>query len=169
MTTHQGIDWSMGHPVNRNLTTEIRYGVIPQNAVLQAWADSSEPDYSGCTCDENDECDYCECEPRAHVLDDGEYKATSDEYGDIFVIESPYFTYAQFCSPCAPGACHLLNPLEEKIDDNRAYCFGPDWFDTDDGEEIPYPIYRVDTGEQVYPQAELSGLSDEARNALFNF
>jgi hypothetical protein len=88
-------------------------------------------------------------EPLGFYLDDGEYKATADEYGDIFILESPYFTYAQYCSPCAPGACYLANPVDEN--GPRAYCFAPDWFDD---ESCPYPVYRVDTGELVY-QPEL--------------
>lgn len=31
---------------------------------------------------------------------------------DVFVTESPYFTYAQFCSPCVPGAGNLDNAIE---------------------------------------------------------
>lgn len=80
------------------------------------------------------------------VLDDGEYSAQLDSYNDVFLVRSPYFTRAQFCSPCAPGACHLDNPTEEG---ERAYCFGHDWFE--DGI-APYPVYSVATGEQVNPK-----------------
>lgn len=56
---------------------------------------------------------------------------------DIFIMKSPYFTYAQFCSPCAPGAGYLMNPLTEKDENNRAYCFGHDWFEEiQDGMEV---------------------------------
>jgi hypothetical protein len=40
----RGIDYGMG-ATNIDKDNGIRYGVIPQNAVLQAWADSSESDY----------------------------------------------------------------------------------------------------------------------------
>lgn len=83
---------------------------------------------------------------REWILDDGEYKATmGGDDGDVFILHSPYFTRAQFCSPCAPGACHLRNPTE---DGERAYCFGHDWFE---GDKAPYPVYSVATGELVAP------------------
>lgn len=158
--------------VNRDTETGIRDGVINQNEVLQAWADSSEPDYGEpdfvecpkcgtnipvkewgdtveCNCGETIEAELPDCaEPIGFTLDNGEYKATCGEDGDIFVLKSPYFTYAQFCSPCAPGACYLTSPLDEPDADNRAYCFGADWFEDD---KAPYPIYSVETGELVTP------------------
>lgn len=39
-----GIDYGMGR-TNIDHATGIRYGVISQHSVLQAWCDSSEPDY----------------------------------------------------------------------------------------------------------------------------
>jgi hypothetical protein len=103
-------------------------------------------------------------EPIAWFIDNEEYKASSDSYGDIFVIKAPYFTVAQFCSPCAPGACYLENPIDinpvsdsppKRIDiasrqylANACYCFGHDWFDD---AKAPYPVYSVETGELVNP------------------
>ncbi len=76
----------------------------------------------------------------------GEYKATqSGDDSDIFILKSPYYTRAQFCSPCAPGACYLTNPCE---DGERAYCFGHDWFD--DGK-APYPVFLVADDSEVLP------------------
>ena len=81
--------------------------------------------------------------------DDGETQAEqSADDVDIFVCKSPYFTYAQFCSPCAPGAGYLLNPLTEPDPGNKAYCFGHDWFESG---KAPYPVYSVETGELVRP------------------
>lgn len=157
-----GIDYGLGE-TNIDPETGIRYGVIPQNAVLQSWADSSEPYYGeekehedG---DDSADCDCCE--PLSYVLDDGEYLAESDSYGDIFVLRSPYYTHAQFCSPCAPGACYLENPTDEG--GPRVYCFPPDWFDywSKSGLEpagvyleiqtsCPHPVYRVSDGACVY-------------------
>ena len=85
---------------------------------------------------------------------DGITIETSDS--DLFVTRSPFFTYAQFCSPCAPGACHLSNPLdmtegEHKAGfhaNNKCYCLGHDWFDD---ERAPYPVYLVTTGELIPP------------------
>ena len=156
-TNYEGIDYSMGLPMkngkipNINRETGIRYGVIHQNEVLQAWADSSEPEYP---CDEcefemgDDDCSSCECEAIAWNVDDGEYLASSGSDGDIMILKSPFFTYAQFCSPCAPGACYLMNPLDHESKNNRAYCFGHDWFE--DGH-APYDVFDVATGKRVNP------------------
>lgn len=81
--------------------------------------------------------------PVCHTLDDDGYQATLNEYNDVFLTKSPFFTYAQFCSPCAPGAGHLDNPCPTGP---RTYCFGHDWFD---GGRAPYPVYSVETGEEV--------------------
>lgn len=88
-------------------------------------------------------------ESQGEYVDDGEIKAFSDDSGDVWVTFSPYFTYAQFCSPCAPGACYLRNPLNTPSNANRAYCLGHDWFE--DGT-APYPVYSVETGELVTPE-----------------
>ena len=47
--TNAGIDYGMGR-TNVDHATGIRYGVISQNEILQAWADSSEADYGKPTC-----------------------------------------------------------------------------------------------------------------------
>lgn len=103
-------------------------------------------------------CEHCELhgetsdfmpeEPLSFYVDDGETKAEqSQDSPDIFVLQSPYFTHAQYCSPCAPGACYLLNPCD---DGPKAYCLGHDWFE--DGK-APYPVYSVETGELIEPEA----------------
>jgi hypothetical protein len=99
---------------------------------------------------ENDGC------ARMDYEGDG-YQLHTDSYGDVWVMKSQFFTYAQFCSPCAPGACSLTNPLEfdgekpsEKFQEdnwsNRAYCLGHDWYDDD---QAPYPVFSVETGKRV--------------------
>lgn len=85
-------------------------------------------------------------EPLGWSLENANYTATMGSDNDIFVIKSPYFTHAQFCSPCAPGAGYLLNPCE---DGPRCYCFGHDWFE---GNKAPYPVYRVSDGTEVKPE-----------------
>lgn len=181
-------DYGMGK-TNIDHKTGIRYGVIPVDDVLQAWADSSEPEYADETEQMCGECQKmhegnvgdlveCECgeefelelsdfaEPMRHVLNDGEYEATqSADDTDIFITKSPYFTFAAFCSPCAPGACHLRNPLEpeppfqagQAMDsvirhmsqqNNRCYCFGHDWFDEG---KAPYTVFSVETNRVVLP------------------
>lgn len=177
---YAGIDYGSGQ-TNRDKTTGIRYGVIPQNEVLTAWCDSSEPHYGKPHCPdcgneavekpEHDDyrmlnahccgdlaCDNCRImfdadsaypdEPLSHYYDRDGYQAQCGDDGDIFILKSPYFTYAQFCSPCAPGACYLLHPLSEPMPSNRAYCFGHDWFEDN---KAPYPVYSVATGELVQP------------------
>lgn len=83
-------------------------------------------------------------EPISSTLDDGEYQATLGTDGDIFILRSPYYTHAKFCSPCAPGACHLSNPTSE--DGPKAYCFGHEFFE---GDQAPYTVYSVKTGEVI--------------------
>lgn len=82
------------------------------------------------------------------LYESGGYRIQTNSGGDAWCLKSPYFTFAQFCSPCAPGACHLGNPLNLKarFADNRAYCFGHDWFED---SIAPYPVYLVATGELV--------------------
>jgi len=164
-TTYAGIDY--GHnKTNIDTKTGIRFGIIPQNSgVLQAWADSSEPvnefycphcgqflkkgiDAKRCpSCYKKiEEGTFDYQESSSYIYKEEGYSCECGEDGDIWIYKAPYFTFAQFCSPCAPGACHLMNPLEEPVQDNKCYCFGHDWFE--DGK-APYPIYSVKTGELV--------------------
>lgn len=132
-----GIDYSNGMS-NVDTKTGIHYGVISQNEVLQAWADSSEPFYvNHCPhCGEVltqetldglsdgkelpclncgtslDESAFDDEQPQSYTLDDGEYIAECGDDGDIFIIKSPYYTYCQYCSPCAPGAGYLINAFK---------------------------------------------------------
>ena len=147
----QGIDYGFGMS-NNDHKTGIRYGVISQHEVLQAWADSSEAYYGKCY-DCNEEIEECTCddveekmefaEPSSFYIDDGEYSAECSEDGDIFITKSPYYTECQFCSPCAPGAGYLMNSVKGGV---KAYCFGNDWFESG---KAPYPVYSVKTGKLV--------------------
>ncbi len=179
-------DYGLGQ-TNIDKKNGIRYGVISQHEVLQAWADSSEAYYGdphcpGCGNDAiesgDDEegiltdregykvsrgacgdfaCDRCKIrfdadeaygdEPISHFIDDEEYSAECGDSGDIFITKSPYYTFAPFCSPCAPGAGYLADA--GKHDDSsgmKTYCFGRDWFDD---EKCPYKYFDVKTGEEV--------------------
>lgn len=95
-------------------------------------------------------CKHLVSEDDASPECDGSYvdkdglQARCGEDGDIFVTLSPYFARAAFCSPCAPGACHLLS---EHDAGERAYCLGHDWFDGG----APYRVFSVATGEEVFP------------------
>ena len=154
-----GIDYSLGQ-ANIDLNTGIHYGVINQNEVLQAWADSSEPFYGEQECSvcgdsltiDMATCPSChtnlvsefDCiEPVSWFINDGEYMAECGDDGDIFITRSPYYTLCSFCSPCAPGAGYLMDSREDGV---KAYCFGHEFFD--DGV-APYTVYSVETGEEV--------------------
>jgi len=147
-----GIDYGHGL-TNRDTKTGIRYGVIPAHAVGEAWYESSEPDYGKPHCPEceTELDDSLECklhgeiqpedaypeEPFGFSYSQDGYEAYQGQDGDIFITKSPFVTRAAFCSPCAPGACYLLSPNESG---ERAYCFGPDWFEN---ETAPYPVSKT--------------------------
>ena len=71
------------------------------------------------------------------------YKLTDCLDTDIFILESPYYTMAQYCSPCVPGAGNLDSPC---ANGPKTYALGHDWFE---GGKAPYPLYSVETGLQV--------------------
>jgi len=96
-----------------------------------------------------------------YVTRDYDVLLTGD--GDVFVQESPFYTYAQLCSPCAPGACHLRSYLDVgEMNDaiaeqmgivgNRCHCLGADWFNDD--YPCPYPVYSRATGALIYAPAD---------------
>ena len=84
--------------------------------------------------------------PLYYFVDSAGYAAEQTDEVDIFIFKSPFFTYAQLCSPCAPGACYLPSPLYVPSMNNRCYCFGHEWFE--DGC-APYPVYSVSTERMV--------------------
>lgn len=61
----------------------------------------------------DDDCDLYSADPIGfHYNEDGYRCHQSADDPDICITKSPYYTYAQHCSPCAPGAVYLLNHLE---------------------------------------------------------
>lgn len=165
-TNNAGIDYGNGIS-NINLKTGVRYGVISIHEVLQAWADDSEGDYGEIMCQEclqvvtfedkicpNENCkhnlidDFDNIEPASFIYNQEGYQAeqTMDSM-DIFITMSPYYTYAAFCSPCAPGAVYLMSPID-KADNNKGYCFGHAWFES---SIAPYPVYSIETDKLVNP------------------
>ncbi len=84
-------------------------------------------------------------EALGYTYEDGEYNLTDCLQSDIFVLKSPYYTFAQFCSPCVPGAGNLDNPRE---DGPKTYALGHQWFD---GDKAPYRVFSVATGLEVLP------------------
>lgn len=74
------------------------------------------------------------------------YKLADCLDSDIFILASPYYTFAQFCSPCVPGAGNLDTPCPNGP---KTYALGHDWFD--DGR-APYLVYRVADDSVVAPE-----------------
>lgn len=69
-------------------------------------------------------------------FDDNEYIIEKCLDFDLFIIKSPFFTYAQFCSPCVPGACNLDTPLNpacpncnnDFLPENKTSCPAGDYY-----------------------------------------
>ena len=178
---YAGIDYGLGQS-NRDPSNGIRYGVISQHSVGQAWYDEAGADYGEPTCpkcgnkvkDSSEAegdlfeskyesyrshgcadyvCESCKLmldsedvygdEPIGWSFEDSEYSLTDCLDSDIMILKSPFYTFAQFCSPCVPGAGNLNSPMDDGV---KCYCLGHDWFED---RRAPYPVYRVDTDELV--------------------
>jgi len=75
---------------------------------------------------------------------DGEgYKLVNCLDSDIMILKSPYYTFAQFCSPCVPGAGNLDSAMPDGV---KTYCLGHEWFES---TAAPYPVYRVADDQEV--------------------
>lgn len=203
-----GIDYGHGM-TNTDPKNGIRYGVISQHSIGQAWHDESEADYGDPTCpkcgnkvesadnvetEHTPECalmndtqsaDYgaCDCEPEENeftqlyshgcqdyacadcrlyldssdcfgeepigfTFSDSDYELVSCLDSDVMILKSPYYTFAQFCSPCVPGAGNLDNP-ESESDGVKTYCLGHDWFDD---SVAPYAVFSVSDDSLVVPE-----------------
>lgn len=156
--TYTGIDYGLGR-TNIDQETGIRYGVISQHTVGERWYDAAEPQYGDPTCpkcgaivhparaNKDYRCRACRAnywsdevygeEPIGYTFEDSEYSITDCLDSDIMICRSPYYTFAQFCSPCVPGAGNLDTPMPDGV---KTYCLGADWFEDD---RAPYPVYRV--------------------------
>lgn len=80
-----------------------------------------------------------------YAYSEGDLKVQTTSNNDLWVFKSPYWTYAQFCSPCVPGAGNLDTYCAEGP---KTYCLGHDWFE---GGIAPYPVFDVATGLCVAP------------------
>ena len=86
------------------------------------------------------------------------YKIVKCLNNDLFVLKSPFYTYAQYCSPCVPGAGNLDHPFDGPIENwctaaeesgfPKVFCLGHDWFED---SIAPYHVFSVATNEQVHP------------------
>lgn len=120
--------------------------------------------------------DRYECDDRSWLYESQGYVLRDCLQYSVFVINSPYFTYAPACSPCCPNAGDLDSAWEEMDLNSRAmasarltdeqwdqlglakqhyhyedvalktYCFGFDFFEDN---EAPYPVFSVASGKQV--------------------
>jgi hypothetical protein len=97
-------------------------------------------------------------EPLRHRIDETGYQGYLDSQGDVILEKSPYFTYAQYCSPCMPGGCHLDNPRTPGSGAARCYAFGADWFEN---HTPPYDIYEVATGRLIHLDGHDQALTGE--------
>jgi hypothetical protein len=145
-----GIDYGLGQS-NIDRANGIRYGVISQHDVIEAWGDA-EAIYPCTECDcSEDERDSCEMEPIGWDYRQGGYIAMDCLDSDVIIIKSPFYTFGPFCSPCVPGAVSLNSARDRDRDSGvAAYCFGHDWFD---GGVAPYAVYGVITHRECFPDA----------------
>ncbi len=140
---------------DNNANLDIADNDIDIDRIMDQWNDH----YSG---NESGIMDYSDSEYDLHV--------SGDNFG-IFVMKSPYYTYCRDCSPCAPGAGDLNNPINvdggsprtEKSPVHMSYaggctektlCLGHEWFDRDNDQysrKIPYRVFRVSDDSEILP------------------
>lgn len=87
---------------------------------------------------EDDWNDQYQGEDEVYRYDRDGYILQTTDLG-LYVTQSPFYTFAAFCSPCCPGAGDLDHPTHDESG-VKTYCLGPEWFD-DNG--APYRVYRV--------------------------
>ena len=133
MTNNAGIDYGLGK-TNIDNKTGIRYGVINNNSA-EYLSEVMEPIYPDNL--DNDNNDFQE--PIGWEYEGEGYQLTDCLDSAVMVINSPYYTYCKYCSPCVPGAGDLDNP---EVNGVKTYCLGFDFFT--DGKP-PYPVYEVKT------------------------
>lgn len=152
------IDYGYGL-TNINHETGIRYGVISQRDVVEAWGDAVAIfpcDACDCEKDENGELidgRNCDAEPIGWEYDHGGYHAMDCLDSDVIVvIRSPFYTHAPLCSPCLPGAGNLNGATDDST--FEAYCFGHDWFPSG---VAPYRVFGVITHRRCFPDQWYGG------------
>lgn len=213
---YAGIDYGLGQ-TNVDRETGIRYGVISQHTIGQAWYDDAVAEYGDPHCPKCGDlaivipshfeqlpngggvavhqdipeqyaeyetergscgdyaCEKCEYlfdgdhafpeEPIGYSYESDGYKLTDCLDSDIMILKSEFFTYAQYCSPCVPGAGNLDHELvpeayavggvisyhtaAQEAGFPRVYCLSHDWFEE---EKAPYRVFRVSDGTEVLPE-----------------
>ena len=107
-------------------------------------------DYACMTCEHFlDSSEVFADEAQGFTYDKDGYKLVDCLDSDIFVLLSPYYTYAQFCSPCVPSAGNLDTPLLAEDGAPKTYALGLDWFD--EYNSCPYKdnLYYVSDNTRV--------------------
>lgn len=163
-TTYKGLNYG-AESSNIDIETGVRYGVISANKLSSAICDVLEPIYE-CSCPDcgapmknneppedllceacgykgRDESEFYPEEPSWWAYEENNLFFMQDEYNDIIIFKSPFVAYAQFCSPCMPGACNLESPLAEDSRDRDNLCYALDetWFE---GNEAPYDYFKLE-------------------------
>ena len=198
-STYAGVDWSCSTDANIDPNTSIRYGVISQHTPIpDALADFElnypEPEAETCPeCSEEEvkvkewgdeaTCPHCGHEWEVEMpdmvdscgmfYDEEGYNIEDCLDSDLIITKSPYYTYAQFCSPCIPGAGNLDHPFpindNDKLNDAslkewaekaeglgwaKCYCLGRDWFDSESA--CPYDVmFLVEDNTPVFANTTL--------------
>jgi hypothetical protein len=193
---YAGIDYGLGLS-NADKSTGTRYGVISQNSVnpdaLSDIFTNGEDIAWKCAIEElKNEHDKAQAELPEDKQEEFDEDAAAEELSmnwesslnniryerdgyiltgcldsNVFILASPYYTYAQFCSPCVPGAGNLDNAFQqvnppadcpattngenyrhdaEMAGFPKVYCLGHDWFDDN---KAPYPVFSVEDSSLV--------------------
>lgn len=181
---YAGIDYSCGK-ANFDPETGIHFGVISLNSgAMQAICDAQEFDYPEPCCQDCEQllteaandCDVLLCVTCKNVyskskiemsdesvgwhIDDGGYRIDDCLDNDCMITKSKYYTWAQYCSPCVPGAGNLDHPLSKGVG-VKTFCLDPEWFDGPCPYDVYWVaddtcIYEVPTPEQTEPTASWS-------------
>lgn len=122
---YKGIDYGLGQS-NVDKDTGIRYGVISQHEVLQAWADSSEPNYGPTCCPK--------CGNAAKEFDDPEFDCPHDEQCEDTdsCMESSIEAYEHYHHSCDDYRCDDC----KLVFDLSSFDCEPLGYTLDDGEYL---------------------------------
>jgi len=116
----------------------------PKHEEYEAYTEHSCADYACETCKHYLDSQYVFSEESLGFSYERDgYQLTNCLDSDIFVLKSPFYTFAQYCSPCVPGAGNLDTPVENGV---KTYCLGHDWFENG---KAPYPVYSVADDSEV--------------------
>ena len=170
MVRKEGIDY---YETEEAPKTNIHHGVISQRSVMEGAVDDFYFQYpKSCPyCGEDDlykltdlgfdeyRCDSCKKimpieemtpdEPTGFHYDKDGYFLVDCLGGDILILRSDFYTFAQVCTSGEVGAGNLDIPMEDGV---KTYALSHDWFE---GRIAPYPVYRVLDGVQILVKLRL--------------